>query len=109
MSLLVALTVGVLAAAGCYLLLSRDLQRVVIGFVVFANAVNLLILGATPAPPGARPPLVDGVDPATVADPLPQAFVLTAIVIGLGLTAYLVALVARLHADGGAVAEEERP
>ena len=109
MSLLVAITVGVLAAAGCYLLLSRDLQRVVIGFVVFANAVNLLILGATPAPPGARPPLVDGVDPATVADPLPQAFVLTAIVIGLGLTAYLVALVARLQADGGAVAEEERP
>lgn len=97
-----ALAVGVLFAAATYLLTSRNLQRVVIGFVVLSNAANLLVLTAAGLPAGAVAPLVSeegGREP--YADPLPQAFVLTAIVIGLGGAAFLLALTARAHRELG--------
>lgn len=100
MNALAAIAVGVLGAAGIYLLLARSLQRAAIGFVLFGNAVNLLVLVATPVRPAARPPLLHAATPETIADPLPQAFILTAIVIGLGLTAFLVALLVRARRDG---------
>lgn len=89
--------VGVLFAAAVYLLLSRNVQRVAVGFLLLTNGVNLLVLTAGGLPMEAAPPLLGAADPARMADPLPQAFVLTAIVIGLGTAAFLLALSARMN------------
>lgn len=91
--LLVAM--GVLYAAGVYLMLDRSLTRVVLGFLLVGNATNLLIL-LTAGPPG-RPPLTDGIDLSRdgMNDPLPQALMLTAIVITFALTAFLLAMIYR--------------
>lgn len=95
-----ALVVGVLFASAMYLLLSRNLQRVAIGFIVLSNAVNLLVLTSAGVPERAIPPLIGDFDGA-YADPLPQAFILTAIVIGLGTAAFLLAMAARTHRELG--------
>ncbi|WP_214403078.1 Na(+)/H(+) antiporter subunit C [Pseudonocardia lacus] len=88
-NLTMAVTVAVLYAVGFYLLLSRSLMRVLIGVVVLGHASNLLLQLA--GGPPARPPIV-GTDPAAMADPLPQALALTAIVITFALTTFLLAL-----------------
>lgn len=93
--------VGVLFAVAVYFLLSRNVQRVAFGFILLSNGVNLLVLTAGGLPAGAAPPLLGSADPATMADPLPQAFILTAIVIGLGTAAFLLALAARTHRETG--------
>jgi multicomponent Na+:H+ antiporter subunit C len=79
--------IGVLFGTGTYLLLHRTLTRIVLGVVLLGNGVNLLII-ATSGPSG-EPPLV-GRDGRT--DSVPQALVLTAIVIGFAITAFLLAL-----------------
>jgi multicomponent Na+:H+ antiporter subunit C len=101
MILLSAVVVAVLFAAGLYLMLSRNTQRVVIGFIILSNAVNLLVLASSGAPAGAVPPLVDSAMVGPFMDPLPQAFILTAIVIGLGTAAFLLAMAARAHDEMG--------
>lgn len=93
----IAVAVGLLTAAGVYLVLRRDLLRVVVGFVLLGHAVNLLLLSAGGLA-RREPPLGAAPDPAGTADPLPQAFVLTAIVITFGITVHLLGLVG---ADGG--------
>lgn len=85
-----ALAVGVLGAVGTYLLLQRGLVRMVIGFVVLQHAVNLLLVTLRG---GQGVPIVPL--PADPADPVGQAFALTAIVIGLGTTLVLLALALR--------------
>lgn len=86
-----AIAVGILVAGGVYLVLQRGLIRVILGFVLLAHAVNVLILAAGGM--GRRSvPLIGQTDPADTADPLPQAFVLTAIVITFAVTVYLLAL-----------------
>ena len=95
-----SLLAGVLFAAAVYLLLSWDLQRIAFGFILLSNAVNLLVLAAGGLTPGAAPPLLRG-DGRVMADPLPQAFILTAIVIGLGMTAFLLALAIRIQRESG--------
>jgi multicomponent Na+:H+ antiporter subunit C len=87
-----AIVVGVLFASSLYLLLSRNVQRVAIGFIVLSNGVNLLVLTAAGVPDRAIPPLIGGATEGTFADPLPQAFILTAIVIGLGTAAFITLL-----------------
>lgn len=92
-SLTVVVLVGVLFAAGVYLLLDRSLTRVLLGILVTSNAVNLLVLSA-----GGRfgeAPLVGRAPPGAMSDPLVQALVLTAIVITLGVAAFLLALIHR--------------
>ncbi|WP_369056304.1 cation:proton antiporter subunit C [Kineococcus terrestris] len=89
--MILALTVGVVVAGAVYLLLQREMVRVVLGFVLLGHAANLVIMAAGGAsrrgePLGAEP------DPALTADPLPQAFVLTAIVIAFSITMYMLAL-----------------
>jgi len=86
----VALVIGLLTAAGVYLILHRGLIRVVIGFVLLGHAVNILLL-ASGGLWRRQPPFGD-IDPAATADPLPQAFALTAIVITFGITIFLLAL-----------------
>jgi multicomponent Na+:H+ antiporter subunit C len=98
---LASIVVGVLFASSVYLLLSRNVQRVAIGFIILSNAVNLLVLAAAGTPFGAVPPLVGEQVPDNLADPLPQAFILTAIVIGLGAAAFLLAMAARTSQERG--------
>ena len=87
------LTSAALIGCGVYLLLERSLARVLIGLVMLGNGVNILFLVA--AGPAGSPPII-GVDPARpMTDPLPQALVLTAIVIGLATTAFLLAMAHR--------------
>ncbi|WP_437916504.1 NADH-quinone oxidoreductase subunit K [Sorangium sp. So ce302] len=74
---------GVLLAAGLYLMLSRDVQLVAMGFFLLSNGVNLFVLTASGMPVGAAPPLIPEEDPAAAlarptADPLAQAFILAA-------------------------------
>ncbi len=87
-----AIVVGVLYAAGTYLLLQRNLTQIVIGLALMGHGANLLLLMAGGR--AGRAPMVDsGTGP--VADPLPQALALTAIVITFGVTAFLLALAYR--------------
>ena len=81
--------VGALVAAGVWLMTTRHLTRVVLGVVLLGNGVNLLLLSA--GGPAGRAPIA-GSGQGPVSDPLPQAMVLTAIVITLGITAFLLAL-----------------
>lgn len=106
MSLVTLAAVAVLFGTGTYLVLQRMLSRVVIGLALISNGVNLLIV-ASAGDPGAPPLLADGVDAATVADPLPQAMVLTAIVITFGITALLLALALRSSILTGSDAVED--
>ncbi|WP_010532656.1 Na(+)/H(+) antiporter subunit C [Brachybacterium squillarum] len=92
-SLALLLTAGVLVACGVYLVLERTLTRVVLGFVLLGNGVNLLFIVAAGRP--GKPPFEGTADPETMSDPLPFAMVLTAIVISLGVTAFGVALAYR--------------
>jgi multicomponent Na+:H+ antiporter subunit C len=91
-NLVLVVTIGVLFAAGVYLVLERSLTRVLIGVVLIGNGANLLFLVAGGA--AGRPPIV-GKGTGRMTDPLPQAMVLTAIVITLGMTAFLLALAYR--------------
>jgi multicomponent Na+:H+ antiporter subunit C len=90
--LLLAL-VGVLYTAGVYLLLERSLTRVLLGILVLGNATNVLVI-VTGGRAGAAP-LVGRAPDAAMSDALVQALVLTAIVITLGVTAFLLALIHR--------------
>lgn len=93
MSLTVAVVVAVLFGAGVYLLLGRSLSRIILGLVLMAHAANLLLMVVGGA---GRPPLVGEFEQGEkVADPLPQALALTAIVISFGVTAFLLALARR--------------
>jgi multicomponent Na+:H+ antiporter subunit C len=99
MEILNAVVVGGLFAAGVYLMLRRSVVKLFLGLAILTNAVNLLIFtgaglvrdraafvpdnAASPEPP--------------YADPLPQAFILTAIVIGFGVLAFAVALILRIY------------
>ncbi|MER7208433.1 Na(+)/H(+) antiporter subunit C [Streptosporangium sp. NPDC000239] len=84
---------GTMVAAGVALLLERSLVRLLVGVILLGNGVNLLIV-LTGGPAG-EPPIL-GVSPVErMADPLPQAMVLTSLVITLGVTAFLLAMVHR--------------
>ncbi|GGO64240.1 Na(+)/H(+) antiporter subunit C [Nonomuraea cavernae] len=84
---------GVLIAAGVTLLLERSLVRILVGVIVLGNGVNLLIV--TVGGPAGNPPILGRFAPESMADPLPQAMVLTSIVITLGVSAFLLAMVHR--------------
>jgi multicomponent Na+:H+ antiporter subunit C len=88
MSAVMMMVIGVLFAVGSYLLMERSLTRIALGVGVIGNGINLLII-ATGSRSGEAPIL--GRD-GELADPLPQALVLTAIVIGFGLLSFLLAL-----------------
>ncbi|MEI7032804.1 Na(+)/H(+) antiporter subunit C [Streptomyces pratensis] len=88
-------TAVVLCAVGGILMLTRPLTRILLGAVIVGNGVNLLILAST-GRAGAEP-LLYGVALSRITDPLPQAIALTAIVITLGTTAFLLAMAYRSH------------
>lgn len=92
MIVVLAATAAVLFGCGTYLLLQRQLTRVIIGLALLAHGANLLIVLS--AGPRGEPTFVGSSD-GDLLDPLPQAFVLTAIVITFGVTAFLLALAYR--------------
>ena len=95
----IAILIGLFIAVGVYFMLSRTVIRMLLGVVVFGNGINLLIFtggrltreGAPIVPPGLAAP--EGM----VANPLPQALVLTAIVIGFSIFAFLLVLSLRAY------------
>ncbi|MEJ5220453.1 MAG: Na+/H+ antiporter subunit C [Tepidiforma sp.] len=103
MELLLAVTVGWLYACGLYLLLRRTLAQVVIGLALLTNGTNLLIFVAAGLVRGEPPLIGDGevVLAAGTADPLPQALILTAIVIGFAIQAFAMALAYRVYRSVG--------
>ena len=109
MEITLALGIGVLAGSGVWLILRPRTFQVIIGLSLLSYAVNLFILAMGRLTTRAAPVLAAGAvsDPAQVADPLPQALVLTAIVISFATTAlFLVVLLAARgltgtdHVDG---------
>lgn len=102
---------AVLVGAGVTLALERSLTRVLIGLVMISNGVNLMLIEA--GGPAGKPPLSNLYPSGEMADPLPQALVLTAIVIGFAMTAFLVVLALRSqgehytdHVDGSDGADQ---
>lgn len=102
----IVLLSALLFGAGIYLVLAKRFVSVLFGFILLSNAANLLILSTAGDPTLRGPPLLDGAHGQPV-DPLPQALILTAIVIGFGVLAYLSVLFYRLHADRGATTVSE--
>jgi multicomponent Na+:H+ antiporter subunit C len=85
-----AIAVAMLVAVGVHQLLDRRLFPAIIGLSLLANAANLIVLAAGGY--GRFAPILGRADTKGIADPLPQAMVLTAIVISMAVTLYLVAL-----------------
>jgi multicomponent Na+:H+ antiporter subunit C len=102
---LMAFTVGVMAAGSVYLLLSHNLVRVLFGLILLSNAANFVIFAAGGMTEG-LPPLI-GPGGAALSEPysnpLPQALILTAIVISFGLLAFALVLVYRGYQELGTV------
>jgi len=100
MELWLTLAIGILFASGTYLILRRSLLKVVIGFALISHGTNLLLLTTGKLKRGAVPILVEGVA-QSYADPLPQALILTAIVISFAVTAFMLALIYRTYQSLG--------
>lgn len=98
MEALLALSIGVLTACGVYLVLRARSFAVVLGLTFLAYAVNLFLFAMGRLAIG-QPPLIGSA--AVYADPLPQALVLTAIVIGFAMTAFVIMLALKARAELG--------
>ena len=99
----IASAIGILTAAGVYLLLRARSFDVILGLTLLSYATNLLIFSAGGVVVGKPPVLRDGLAPtlANHTDPLPQALVLTAIVISFAMTAVAIVLAIRSRGDVG--------
>ncbi|WP_336057814.1 Na+/H+ antiporter subunit C [Nitratireductor sp. CH_MIT9313-5] len=117
MEAVLAITVGIFFAVGIYLILSKHIIRILLGVTIFGNAVNLTIFTAGRVVREVPPIIPVELDvPASItANPLPQALILTAIVISFSFFAFLLVLAFRAYqelgtddTDGMRVAEPER-
>ncbi len=99
MELFVSAAIGILVACGIYLMLRARTMDVVIGLTLLSYAVNLFLFSSGRLVSNAA--ALISPDASAYADPLPQALVLTAIVIGFGMTAFLVVLAIRAFGDLG--------
>ncbi|MCG8353200.1 MAG: NADH-quinone oxidoreductase subunit K [Chloroflexales bacterium] len=99
MILLLSLVIGLLFAGAAYLMLRRSVVKLILGLILLSHGANLLIFvmgdGVRRGVPAFIGP--DGATPAMWADPLPQALILTAIVISFGFTAFILALAYRAN------------
>lgn len=103
MEFLVALLVGALFAAAIYLILSRHTVRMLLGIAILGNAVNLLLFTGGRLTREVPPIIAGGMDvlPPGTANPLPQALILTAIVISFSFFAFLLVLTYRAFQELG--------
>ena len=99
MEALRAIILGTLTACGVYLILRARTFPVVLGLTFLSYAVNLFLLIMGRLSVGNPPVILDGI--TNYADPLPQALVLTAIVIGFAMTAFVIVLALKAHAELG--------
>lgn len=99
MDMVLAIAVGLFVALGVYLLLSRALIRMLMGMLVLGNGINLLIFTAGRLTREAAPIVPPGLEQAAgpIANPLPQALILTAIVIGFAMFSFLLVLAYRAY------------
>jgi len=98
MELLLSLIIGVLVACGIYLVLRAQTFPVVLGLTFLSYAINLFLFAAGRLTIG-QPPVIGSA--AASSDPLPQALVLTAIVIGFAMTAFVIMLALKARAELG--------
>lgn len=103
MELIMPYVIGGLYAAGIYLMLQRSLGQLIIGLAILSNAVNLLIFTAAGLSRGLPPIIPEGQTALAgdFVDPVPQALILTAIVIGFGTLAFGLVLVFRAYQKTG--------
>lgn len=103
METVLAVVVGGLYAAGFYLLLRRSIVKLVLGLALLGHATNLLVFTVGRLTRGLPPLVPVGASAPTgpYADPLPQALILTAIVIGFGVQAFALVLLKRAHQAAG--------
>jgi len=96
-----AVLVGLFFAAAVYLMLSKFTVRIMLGIAILGNAVNLLLFTAGRLTREVPPIMTGGLDtlPAGAANPLPQALILTAIVISFSFLAFLLVLTYRAYQD----------
>lgn len=99
MEILMSILIGFLFMAAIYLILSRSLLRIIIGTGLLSHGTHLLLLTMGGLKGKASPVLTDGV--TDYADPLPQALILTAIVISFGVTAFSLVLAYRTYKELG--------
>lgn len=93
MTLLISIMVGVIFASAVYLMLGRELKGVCMGVFLLAHGANLTLLASSGSPIGKLPPVLGASVPfERLVDPLPQALILTAIVIGFAVQAFLLTL-----------------
>lgn len=99
MEVILAVVIGVLYAAGLYMMMRRNMVKLIAGLAMLSYASNLLIFTISRLT-RAQPPLIpEGatLPPQPYADPVPQALILTAIVIGFGLQAFALVLIRRVY------------
>ncbi|HRP55018.1 Na+/H+ antiporter subunit C [Agriterribacter sp.] len=99
MELLLVILIGVLYAAGIYLMFRRSLVRLLLGLILLGNGANLLIFLMGDIAKG-KPPIIEvgaSVFTDVYADPVPQALILTAIVISFGLQSFAIILLKRVY------------
>jgi len=102
MELIFAIMIGTLYATGVYMILRRSLVRMILGVVLIGQAANVLIFTAAGLRRAAPPFIHDGDTlPLSAADALPQALILTAIVIGFGVLAFTLILVRTAYTVAG--------
>lgn len=106
MELLMCALIGVLMSASVWLMLSRNLVKFLFGLVLISNVANLIIFTVGGLTVGAPPLIVDD-NTAVYANSLPQALVLTAIVIGFGLVSFTLILALRAYQSLGTVNVDE--
>ncbi len=104
-----AFLIGLLVAAAIYLMLARSILRFLFGLLLLSNAANLVIFASGRLTAGAPPLIPEGADAPVgfVANALPQALVLTAIVIGFGLFAFALVLVFRAYSELGTLESDD--
>lgn len=106
MTLLLAIAIGVMYATGLYMMLRRSFVKLIIGLALIGHGANLLIWTSAGIVRG-EPPLIESgatelaLEPAAVADPLPFALILTAIVISFAIVSYTIVLVKRTYQEVG--------
>ena len=99
MELILVIIIGLLYAAGIYMMLRRSLLKLIIGLIILGNGANMLIFLLGRIVKG-KPPIIDSTESilsGIYADPVPQALILTAIVISFGLQSFAIILIKRAY------------
>ena len=100
MSLIISITVTFLFGCGFYLILKKGLLNRAFGLFLISHGANYIIMNMSGYKNAPLPPILENTAAGSFADPLPQALILTALVIGFAMAAFLWALILRLGKEG---------